>query len=239
MAVVKANWTNGAYKSPNTKVNIAETIPPLNIVTPPANGKYVFLYDYETTIYTPEAQGIISSSPVGSTNSLPIGSSYNLRFSKGDIVNVVKSNLSKEVTASTPNLNKFSFLIKVPPYVTPTQEYTITDKGDILSVATKDGKKFNPFMSIDNNLGWLAKIADSTPFTPKLGKNFGKNLNPALPKSAKVTPTPTTQTPTTPVVVNGVEQESVDGGFFSDTNNLIMVAVVLVVGYLLLDNKTE
>ena len=238
MAVVKANWTNEVYKSPNTKVNLAETIPPL--VKNGTLGKYVFLYDYDVTIYTPEAQKIMSSSPIGQSYTLPVGSFYNLRYSKGDVVNVIGLDGYKTATPSSPNGSVFQtnpnlLIINVPRYVTPVATTNTSDVPVDLS------KSFAPTVTIDNSLNdWLQKVADSTPETSKFGVNFGKNLNPKIqPKTITPSPTPTTQTPTTPVIVNGIEETSTDGGFFSDTNNLIMVAVVLVVGYLLLDNKTE
>jgi hypothetical protein len=203
---------------------------PIEVVKSPANGKYVFLFDYEKTIYTPEAQELINNAPIGKTTTLPANSFFNLRYSKGDVVDVTNVGLSKTIKdVNIPYLNKFAFRLKVPPYVKPLEEE---------GVATLNGVKFTPFFVIDNTLGWLGKVSDSTPTTLKYGQNFGKNLNPKVIPVLD-NPVTTTTTTETPVVVNGVEDTTETESFFDDKNNLLMIAGVLLIGYLLLNNKSE
>ena len=233
MALKKTMLIKDQILTPIRDLEVVE-MPPLNVVTPPEKGKYVFMYDYATTIYTPEAQDIMSNSPVGSPYNLPAGSFFDLIYSKGDVVNVTNVSLSKNANINSPYLNKFAFRLKVPAYVKPLEQE---------GVVTLKGGNFSPFMMIDNNLGWLNKVANTTPTTLKLGKNFGKNPNPALPtppvKLAPLDPPTPTGTTTTPVISNGVQNNEETKGFFDDKNNLIMVGVILLVGYLLFDNKTE
>lgn len=227
MALNRTQLINQQILNPIIDLQATE-IPPLDVVTPPEVGKYVFMYDYATTIYTPEAQEIMRNSPVGIPYNLPAGSFFDLIYSKGDVVNVTNVSLSKNTNPSIPYLNKFAFRLKVPPYVKPLEQER---------VVTLKGGNFSPFMMIDNNLGWLNKVANTTPTTLKLGKNFGKNLN---PKVQPVTPTQTpTGTTTTPVVTNGVEDTTETKSFFDDKNNLLMIAGVILIGYLLLNDKTE
>jgi hypothetical protein len=209
MALIKSELTNEQILTPIKNLEVAD-LPPYStneIVTPVADGKYVFLYDYEKTIYTPQAQEIISKSSDGKSFTLPANSFYNLRYSKGDVVDVTNVGLSTLASPSIPYLNKFAFRLKVPPYVKPIEEQ---------GVMTLNGVKFTPFFVIDNNLGWLGKVSDSTPTTLKYGQNFGKNLN---PKAKYVTPTQTQTTTDTPVVVNGVEDTTETKSFFDDKNN--------------------
>lgn len=227
MALNRTQLNNQQILNPIIDLQATEILP-LDVVTPPADGKYVFMYDYSTTIYTPEAQEIMRNSPVGSPYNLPAGSFFDLIYSKGDVVNVTNVSLSKNTNPSIPYLNKFAFRLKVPPYVKPLEQE---------GVVTLKGGNFSPFMMIDNNLGWLNKVANTTPTTLKLGKNFGKNLN---PKVQPVTPTQTpTGTTTTPVVTNGVEDTTETKSFFDDKNNLLMIAGVILIGYLLLNDKSE
>ena len=232
MALTKSQLINNQILTPIKDLEVAELPPysPIEVVKSPANGKYVFLYDYEKTIYTPQAQEIINKSSDGKPFTLPANSFYNLRYSKGDVVDVTNVGLSKTISDGIiPYLNKFAFRLKVPPYVKPLEEE---------GVATLNGVKFTPFFVIDNTLGWLSKVSDSTPTTLKYGQNFGKNLNPKLKPVLDnlVTPTPTTETP---VVVNGVEDTTQTKSFFDDKNNLLMIVGVLLIGYLLLNDKSE
>jgi hypothetical protein len=52
---------------------------------------------------------------------------------------------------------------------------------------------------------------------------------------------PSTSTPTTdkPVITNGIQGKTETKSFFDDKNNLLMVAGVLLIGYLLLNDKSE
>jgi hypothetical protein len=232
MALTKSQLIKNQILNPIKDLEVAELLPPnspIQVLTPPADGKYVFLYDYETTIYTPEAKEIMNKSSVGKPFTLPANSFYNLRYSKGDVVDVTNVGLSKAITdGNIPYLNKFAFRLKVPPYVKPLEEQ---------GVMTLNGVKFTPFFVIDNSLGWLGKIADTTPVTLKFGKNFGENLN---PKVKPVIDNPVTPTTTdTPVVTNGVEDTTEAKSFFEDKNNLLMIAGVLLIGYLLLNDKSE
>jgi hypothetical protein len=101
-------------------------------------------------------------------------------------------------------------------------------------------KGFSPTVIIDNSLlTWLQKVPDTTPLTTKLGVNFGANIN---PKTKPVIDNPVTPTPTptdTIVVVNGIEDTTETKSFFDDKNNLLMIAGVLLIGYLLLNDKSE
>ena len=181
------------------------------------------MYDYEKEIFSPEAEQIMEQKGIGVPYNLPKESFYNLKFSKGDVVDVVdfrKYNNDKGV----PVVDKKVMLINVPKYVTPI--------GGL--------KGFKPTVEVNNYDGFLQKVVESTPLTTKLGQNFGKNLNPKFKPvyDNPVTPTPTGTT-TTPVVTNGVQDTTETKSFFDDKNNLIMVGVLLLVGYLLLDNKSE
>jgi hypothetical protein len=205
--------------SPMQEMEVLE-IPPL--VKDGDLGKYVFLYDFQTNILTPEAEQLLASMPLGGSGiALPKGSSFTLKYSKGDVVNVVdfrKLINDKGVTTT----DKSGLVIKVPIYVKPI--------GGSL-------KGFAPTITIDNYNGWLEKVAESTPVTTKLGQNFGKNLN---PKMQPVLDNPVTPPPTdTPVVTNGVQDSAETKSFFDDKNNLLMIAGVLLIGYLLLNDKSE
>jgi hypothetical protein len=220
MPITKGNLDS---QSVNQEMEVLE-IPPL--VKDGNLGKYVFLYDYETNIFTPEANSIMQNMPLGGAPTpLPKGSSFTLKYSKGDVVNVVdfrKIINDKGITT----IDKSGLVINVPVYVKP--------KG-------VTPQSFAPTFIIDNSQGSLQKVAESTPITTKLGIGFGKNPNPKMqpvldnPITTNPTPTPSP----TPVISNGVEDTSPYTGFFSDTNNLLLVGVVLVIGYLLINDKNE
>lgn len=184
-------------------------------------GKYVFLYDFQTNIFTTEAELIMASMPDGGApKPLPKGSSLTLKYSKGDVVDVVdfkKYNNDKGVLV----VDKKIMIINVPKYVKPI--------GGI--------KGFKPNLEISNYDGFLRKVADTTPVTIKLGQNFGKNLN---PKTKPVLDNPVLPPPTdNPVVINGVQDTAETKSFFENKNNLLMIAGVLLIGYLLLNDKSE
>ena len=209
----------------NQEMEVLE-IPPL--VKDGNLGKYVFLYDFQTTIYTPEANSIMQSMPVGGAPTpLPKGSSFTLKYSKGDVINVIDfRKIINEKGVST--LDRSGLVTPVPIFVKP--------RGGI------SPQSFSPTLTIDNNNGWLQKVAESTPLTTKFGVGFGKNPNPktqpVLDNPVTPTPTPTTN----PVVTNGVQDTSTSGSignFLNDTNNLLIVGVVLVIGYLLINDKSE
>jgi hypothetical protein len=208
-------------------------VTPVEALNNPLIGKYVFLYDYQTTIYTPEAKQIIAKAGSGKYT-LPKGSSFKLKYSKGDVVDVV--NLGRPVSSAnsaplpqSPNL----LIISVPKFVTPIG----------------GSKGFVKMLTIDNTNGFLKKVANSTPVSVKYGTIFGKNPNPkatpAKPKSPTSTTKTTTKTNTTPrastgnTVSNGVAGKTEQKGFFDSKNNLIMVGVALVLGYLLFNSKSE
>jgi len=194
-------------------------------------GKYVFLYDYEKEIFSPEAEKIMMQKGIGVPYNLPKESFYNLKFSKGDVVNVVgfrKYFNDKGVFI----VDKKVMLINVPKYVTPIGG----DKG------------FKPTVEVNNSEDFLQKVVETTPLTTKLGQNFGKNLNPKFkpvydnpvtPPNPNPTPTPTPTPTDTIVVVNGIEDTTETKSFFDDKNNLLMIAGVLLIGYLLLNDKSE
>ena len=222
--------------SPVAQMEVMEVmeIPPL--VKNGTTGKYVFLWDYQTTIYSEEAHNIMKTSPVGSAFNLPKGSFYDLKYSKGDIVNVVDfGKLINDKGVLVVDKNKL--IVNVPIYVKPIIKPTPVN--DSVAMAEMN-KSFLPTVTIDNSLNTLQKVADNTPVTVKLGVDFGKNPNPALPTPpVKSQPLPAPTPTDTPVVTNGVQNTEETKGFFDDKNNLIMVGVILLVGYLLFDNKTE
>jgi hypothetical protein len=224
MALKNSMLINEQIILPIKDMNVAK-IPPLNVATTSENGKYVFLYDYEKAIFSLEAEQIMNQKGIGVPYNLPKESFYNLKFSKGDVVDVVdfrKYNNDKGV----PVVDKKVMLINVPKYVTPI--------GGL--------KGFKPTVEVNNYDGFLQKVVESTPLTLKLGQNFGKNLNPKFKPvyDNPATPTPTpTGTTTTPVIVNGLEDTTETKSFFDDKNNLLMIAGVLLIGYLLLNDKSE
>jgi hypothetical protein len=199
-------------------------------------GNFVFLYDYQTRIYSQEAKKIMEKSPIGTSYNLPKGSFYDLKYSKGDVVYVVglknwESGGSKQIVIGTKelggvlgeyDLNKL--VLNVPIYVSP--------------ISKDDISGFLPTITIDNSKDIiLKKVADTIPVTAKLGQNFGNNPFPKV--VVNPTPTPTPAPTNTPVVVNGVEDTTETESFFDDKNNLLMIAGVLLIGYLLLNNKSE
>lgn len=192
-------------------------------------GKFVFLFDYETTIYTNEAKTIMAQSKGNYT--LPPNSSFNLRYSKGDVVDVIKLGVSDNGVGVT--VNSDLKIIDVPKFVKPLCT-SLTNATE----SCPTPQSYSPTITIDNSLGWLKKVPDSTPATLKLGQKFGNNPNPKVKPVLEnpVTPMPTTETP---VVVNGVQDTTQTKSFFDDKNNLLMIAGVLLIGYLLLSNKSE
>jgi hypothetical protein len=230
MAITKSQLINQRANSVRDLVgNELEATEIAPIVKDKELGKYVFIYDYEVNIFTPEAEQIMAQKGFGVPYSLPKGSSFTLKYSKGDVVDVVdfkKYNNEKGV----PVANKKVMLINVPKYVKPI--------GGV--------KGFSPTVIVDNSLlTWLQKVPNTTPLTTKLGVNFGANINPKTKPviDKPVTPTPTdtpTPTPTdTPVIMNGVEDTTETKSFFDDKNNLLMIAGVLLIGYLLFNDKSE
>lgn len=237
MALRNSNLTNQQTIIPMTEMEVGEITP---IVKDKRLGKYVFLYDYETTIYTNQAKTIMAQSKGNFT--LPPNSSLNLRYSKGDVVDVVKLGLSNNGIGSIINNNLK--IIDVPKFVKPLCTS--------LTVATEScptPQSYSPTITIDSSLVSLKKVADSTPLTFKFGVNFGKNPNPKIQpvydntQTPKPKPTPTPNPTTTPtdriVVVNGMEDTTATKSFFDDKNNLLMIAGVLLIGYLLLNDKSE
>jgi hypothetical protein len=213
--------------SPVSEMEVME-IPPL--IKSGTTGKYVFLWDYQVTIYTNKAKMFMQGQPLGGSFELPKNSTYTLKYSKGDVVDVIAFGMSNN-GGGVPVENKTLLVIKVPNYVKPITGFM---------------EAFPATITIDNYNGWLQKVAETTPLTSKFGVDFGKNENPKTkpvynnPVKQTQTPTPTpTGTTTTPVVTNGVQNTEETKGFFDDKNNLIMVGVILLVGYLLLDNKAE
>lgn len=203
-------------------------------------GKYVFLYDYETTIYTNQAKTIMAQSKGNFT--LPANSSFNLKYSKGDVVDVVSLGVNNNGVGLTVNGNLK--IIDVPKFVKPLCTS--------LTVATEScptPQSYSPTITIDSSLVSLKKVADSTPLTFKFGVNFGKNPNPKIQpvynntQTPKPKPTPIPNPTPTPtdriVVVNGMEDTTETKSFFDDKNNLLMIAGVLLIGYLLLNDKSE
>ncbi len=217
MALIKSNITNEQLLNPVRDLEVIE-IPPL--VKEGVLGKYVFIYDYEKEIFSPEAEKIMKQKGIGVPYNLPKESFYNLKFSKGDVVDVVdfkKYNNDKGV----PFVDKKIMLINVPKYVKPI--------GGI--------QGFKPTLEVNNYDGFLQKVPDTTPLTTKFGVNFGTNTN---PKYKPVLDNPVNPNPTdTPVVVNGVQDTTETESFFDDKNNLLMIAGVLLIGYLLLSDKSE
>jgi len=203
-------------------------------------GKYIFLYDFQTTIYSEEAHNIMKISSVGGAFNLPKGSFFDLKYSKGDIINVV--DFGKTINnKGALEVDRNKLIVNVPIYVKPIIKPTPVN--DSVAMAEMN-KSFLPTVTIDNSFNTLQKVAESTPITTKFGVGFGKNPNPKTqpvldnPVTPNPNPTPTGTT-TTPVVTNGVQNTEETKGFFDDKNNLIMVGVILLVGYLLLDNKAE
>ena len=221
MALTK---TNLDAQPINQEMEVLE-IPPL--VKDGNLGKYVFLYDFQTNIFTAEANAIMQSmGDGGALTPLPKDSSFTLKYSKGDVVNVVDfRKIINEKGITT--IDKSGLVINVPVYVKPIG---------------KTSQSFAPTLIIDNSQGLLQKVAESTPLTTKFGVGFGKNPNPKTQpisdKPVSPNPTPTTN----PVVTNGVQDTSTSGGignFLNDKNNLVIVGVVLVIGYLLFNDKSE
>jgi hypothetical protein len=226
MALTKSQLVNQQILTPvrdlvTTELEATEIIP---VDKETGLGKYVFLYDYQVTIYNMEAKLLLD------VTSLPENSFYTLKYSKGDVVDVVAFGMGYN-DKGVPVENKSLLVIKVPKYVKPIGGF----------------KGFSPTITIDNNNGWLQKVAESTPFKNKLGVNFGANINPKFkpvydnpvtPPNPNPTPTPTPTTET-PVVINGVEDTTETKSFFDDKNNLLMIAGVLLIGYLLLNDKSE
>jgi hypothetical protein len=198
------------------------------IVKDRPTGKFVFLYDYETIIYTNEAKTIMAQSKGKFT--LPANSSFNLKYSKGDVVDVVKLGVSMDGIGNQSIINDLK-IIDVPKFVKPlcTSLTSYTEN-------CPTPQSYSPTITIDNNLGWLQKVADNTPLTLKLGTNFGKNPNPATPVKLPPLETPTTDKP---VITNGIQDTTETKSFFDDKNNLLMIAGVLLIGYLLLNDKSE
>ena len=233
MANTPAPANTGAPASPTPPASSTQTTntnptpTPVEALNNPLIGKYIFLYDYQTTIYTLEARQIIAKAGTAKYT-LPEGSSYKLKYSKGDVVDVI--NLGRPVspakTAPLPPSPKL-LVINVPKFVTP-------------SGGTKG---FSKIVTIDNTNGFLKKVDNSTPVTVYIGTNFGKNPNPkAVPEKPKAN-TPKTNTTPPASTGNAVSNQGADipaeKGFFESRNNLIMVGVVLVVGYLLFNSKSE
>jgi hypothetical protein len=227
MALTKSQLINNQILTPVRDLEIGEELIP--VVKERPLGKFVFLFDYETTIYTNEAKTIMAQSKGNFT--LPPNSSFNLRYSKGDVVDVVKIGVSNNGIGNIINNNLK--IIDVPKFVKP-----LCTSLTIATESCPTPQSYSPTITIDNSLGWLKKVPDTTPATLKLGQNFGNN---PFPKVVVVNPTPTpTPTPTdTPVVVNGVEDTTQTESFFDDKNNLLMIAGVLLIGYLLLNDKSE
>jgi len=202
----------------------------LEIPIDPRLGKYVFLYDYETTIYTNEAKTIMAQSKGNYT--LPANSSFNLRYSKGDVVDVVNLGFSNNGVGVV--VNEDLKIINVPKFVTP-----LCTALTVQTESCPTPQSYSPFITIDNSLSktfrYLEKVPDTTPLTFKLGVGFGKNQRPDIVKGIKNPVKPTD----TIVVVNGVEDTTETKSFFDDKNNLLMIAGVLLIGYLLLNDKSE
>lgn len=228
MALIKSQLINEQLLTPVTDLEVIEIQP---LVKDGALGKYVFLFDYEITIYTNEAKTIMAQSKGNFT--LPPNSSLNLRYSKGDVVDVVKFGVDTDGIGNE-KINSTLKIIDVPKFVKPlcTSLSSYTE-------SCPTPQSYSPTITIDNSLGWLQKVVDSTPATFKLGKNFGSNPN---PKIQTVSNNPVKQTPTpthAPVVVNRVEDTTETKSFFDDKNNLLMIAGVLLIGYLLLNDKSK
>jgi hypothetical protein len=191
-------------------------------------GKYVFLYDYATTIYTPEAEAIIQNSDDGTPINLPKDSFYDLKYSKGDVVDVIgfKKTMNEK---GVPNIDRNILVIEVPKYVKPI---TLSPSQSQINISEIDlnKKSFAPAIFVDNStLGWLQKVVDATPLTQKLGVGFGKNLNPkSKPKIDE----------DVIVIKNGVEDVE-SKSFLGDKNNLLLIGGILLLGFLLLNNKSE
>jgi hypothetical protein len=219
MALTKTMLIKEQSIRPIEDLEILE-LPP--IVKDAPTGKFVFLFDYETKLTLPDLSGLIGKD--GNAYPIPKNTSYTVRYSKGDVVKVISvGNLLEKGNVYVPNYN--DLILNVPKYVNPIG-YGIN--------------LFPPTINIDNTIKTLQRVADNTPLTLRLGTNFGKNPNPATPVKLQPLDPPTpTGTTTTPVVTNGVQDTTETKSFFDDKNNLIMVGVVLLVGYLLLDNKSE
>jgi hypothetical protein len=226
MATNKTQLINQQILTPINDMEVIEIQP---IIKERPFGKFVFLFDYETTIYTNEAKTIMAQSKGNFT--LPPNSSFNLRYSKGDVVDVIKLGVVSDGIGNETVDNNLK-IIDVPKFVKPlcTSLTSYTE-------SCPTPQSYSPTITIDNSLGWLQKVLDTTPTTLKLGKNFGSNLNP------KVAPVklPPLDAPTTdaPVITNGVQDTTETESFFDDKNNLLMIAGVLLIGYLLLNDKSE
>lgn len=206
-------------------------VTPVEALNNPLIGKYIFVYDYQTTIYTPEAKQIIAKAGTAKYT-LPKGSFFKLKYSKGDVVDVVNfgrpvSNANTAPMPPSPNM----LIIDVPKFVKPIG----------------GTKGFLKTITIDNTIGFLKKVANSTPVSVKYGLNFGKNPNPASVKTNAPASTTkgTTKTNTTSTTSTGntsskgVSDKAEQKGFFESKGNLIMVGVVIVVAYLLFSKKSE
>ena len=224
----------------NQEMEVLE-IPPL--VKDGNLGKYVFIYDFQTTIYTPEANAIMQSMPLGGAPTpLPKDSSFTLKYSKGDVVNVV--DFGKIINnKGVLEVDRNKLIVNVPIYVKPIIKPTPVN--DSVAMAEMN-KSFLPTVTIDNSCNTLQKVAESTPITTKFGVGFGKNPNPKmqpiLDNPVNPNPTPTPSPTPNPIIANGVQDTSTNGNignFLGDTNNLLIVGVVLVIGYLLLNDRSE
>lgn len=183
-------------------------------------GKYVFRFDYEKTIYNKEAIDIIRTAPVGQKYNLPVGSFRKLKFSKGDVVDVVafgKKNVANSSGILQDDLRKK--IIKTPSYIQPI-----------------GAGGFSEIITIDDTQQWLQKVPNSTPITLETGVNFGQNLKPVYKPVAQNTTTTPDNTDTNTDAGSDLKQPK---GFFDDRNDLIIVAGVLILGYFLLSNKSE
>ena len=192
-----------------------EVIKPIVKDTP--TGKFVFLFDYETKLTLPDLSGLIGKD--GNPYPTPKNTSYTVKYSKGDVVKVISVGNSGNGNVYVPNYN--DLILNVPKYVSPTG-YGIN--------------LFPPTIHIDNSIKTLQRVADNTPLTVRLGTNFGKNPNPATPVKLPPLETPTTDKP---VITNGIQDTTETKSFFDDKNNLLMIAGVLLIGYLLLNDKSE
>jgi hypothetical protein len=205
-------------------------VAPVEVLNNPLIGKYVFVYDYQTTVYTPEARQIIARAGTAKYT-LPKDSFFKLKYSKGDVVDVINfgrpaSTANTAPLPPSPNM----LVINVPKFVNPLG----------------GTKGFAKTLTIDNTNGFLKKVANSTAVSVKYGVNFGRNPNPkattpaktnnpaSTPKTNKPSTTSTGNTPS-----NAVTAKTEQKGFFESKNNLIMVGVALVVGYLLFNSKSE
>jgi hypothetical protein len=234
MALKKSIVINNQILTPIRDLEILE-LPPL--VKDGNLGKYVFLYDYEVTIYNMKAKMLLDGMPMGRKGvTLDKNSTYTLKYSKGDVVDVIAFGMSNN-GGGVPVENKTLLVIKVPNYVKPITGFMEAFPATI--TIDNSTSKFN-----NTSLNWLQKVPDTTPLTTKLGVNFGANryptYKPVLDNPVTPNPNPTpTGTTTTPVVTNGVQDTTETKSFFDDKNNLLMIVGVILIGYLLLNDKTE